>query len=127
MKTSFHKFMASNAVAESTNVELASMKVDLALADDVNKIIDDTFKFGSKLDMSYLEFDILRKKIIQTHTDLNNAIVNATQQYNTLQKKSLELGVEPPEKVTLLYKEMLKMAKEELARQKVTMNIKPMI
>ena len=42
-------------------------------------------------------------------------------------KKSLELGVEPPEKVTLLYKEMLKMAKEELARQKVTMNIKPMI
>ena len=127
MKTSFDKFMASNAVKESTNVELGAVKVDLALADDVNKIIDDTFKFGSKLDMSYLEFDILRKKIIQTHTDLNNAIVNATQQYNTLQKKSLELGVEPPEKVTLLYKEMLKMAKEELARQKVTMNIKPMI
>ena len=79
--------MASNAVTEVSNVELASVKVDLALADDVNKIIDDTFKFGSKLDMSYLEFDILRKKIIQTHTDLNNAIVNATQQYNTLQKK----------------------------------------
>ena len=127
MKTSYEKFMASSAVAEVSNVELSSVKVDLALADDVNKIIDDTFKFGSKLDMSYLEFDILRKKIIQTHTDLNNAIVNATKQYNTLQKKSLELGVEPPEKVTLLYKEMLKMAKEELARQKVTMNIKPMI
>ena len=34
MKTSFDKFMASNAVTEVSNVELASVKVDLAM--DVN-------------------------------------------------------------------------------------------
>ena len=40
MKTSFHKFMASNAVKESTNVELASVKVDLALVDDIKRMVN---------------------------------------------------------------------------------------
>lgn len=37
MKTSFHKFMASNAVQEIPNVELGSVKVDLAM--DINAIM----------------------------------------------------------------------------------------
>ena len=37
MKTSFEKFMASNAVVGSTNVELGAVKVDLALFDDIEK------------------------------------------------------------------------------------------
>ena len=37
MKTSFHKFMASNAVTEVSNVELSSVKVDLAM--DINAIM----------------------------------------------------------------------------------------
>lgn len=40
MKTSFDKFMASNAVKESTNVELASVKVDLALVDDIKRMVN---------------------------------------------------------------------------------------
>jgi hypothetical protein len=37
MKTSFDKFMASSAVQEVSNVELASVKVDLAIVDDLIK------------------------------------------------------------------------------------------
>ena len=40
MKTSFHKFMASNAVTEVSNVELASVKVDLALVDDIKRMVN---------------------------------------------------------------------------------------
>ena len=40
MKTSFDKFMASNAVTEVSNVELASMKVDLALVDDIKRMVN---------------------------------------------------------------------------------------
>ena len=36
MKTSFHKFMASNAVAEISNVELGAVKVDLATAEQLD-------------------------------------------------------------------------------------------
>jgi hypothetical protein len=37
MKTSFDKFMASNAVQEVSNVELGAVKIDLALFDDIEK------------------------------------------------------------------------------------------
>jgi hypothetical protein len=40
MKTSFEKFMASSAVQEVSNVELASMKVDLALVDDIKRMVN---------------------------------------------------------------------------------------
>ena len=40
MKTSFDKFMASNAVAEVSNVELSSVKVDLALVDDIKIMVN---------------------------------------------------------------------------------------
>ena len=40
MKTSFDKFMASNAVTEVSNVELASVKVDLALVDDIKRMVN---------------------------------------------------------------------------------------
>ena len=40
MKTSFEKFMASNAVTEVSNVELASVKVDLALVDDIKRMVN---------------------------------------------------------------------------------------
>ena len=40
MKTSFDKFMASNAVQEVHNVELSSVKVDLALVDDIKRMVN---------------------------------------------------------------------------------------
>jgi hypothetical protein len=40
MKTSFEKFMASNAVVGSTNVELGAVKVDLALVDDIKIMVN---------------------------------------------------------------------------------------
>ena len=40
MKTSFDKFMASSAVTEVSNVELASVKVDLALVDDIKRMVN---------------------------------------------------------------------------------------
>ena len=40
MKTSFDKFMASNAVVGSTNVELGAVKVDLALVDDIKRMVN---------------------------------------------------------------------------------------
>ena len=38
MKTSFEKFMASNAVTESTNVQLGAIKVELGLMDDFKEL-----------------------------------------------------------------------------------------
>lgn len=38
MKTSFEKFMASSAVQEVSNVELASVKVDLGIKEEMAKI-----------------------------------------------------------------------------------------
>ena len=38
MKTSYQKFMASNAVAENTNVELGAVKVDLGIKEEMAKI-----------------------------------------------------------------------------------------
>jgi|LakMenE01Jun11ns_1017448.scaffolds.fasta_scaffold9411318_2 membrane-bound ClpP family serine protease len=38
MKTSFDKFMASSAVKENTNVELANVKVDLGIKEEMAKI-----------------------------------------------------------------------------------------
>jgi len=40
MKTSFHKFMASNAVQEVSNVELGAVKIDLALVDDIKIMVN---------------------------------------------------------------------------------------
>lgn len=40
MKTSFQKFMASSAVVGSTNVELGAVKVDLALVDDIKRMVN---------------------------------------------------------------------------------------
>ena len=40
MKTSFHKFMASNAVQEVSKVELGAVKVDLALVDDIKIMVN---------------------------------------------------------------------------------------
>jgi hypothetical protein len=40
MKTSFEKFMASNAVQEVSNVELGAVKVDLALVDDIKRMVN---------------------------------------------------------------------------------------
>jgi archaellum component FlaC len=41
MKTSYEKFMASNAVTEVTKVEMGTMKVDLAITDDIVAVLKD--------------------------------------------------------------------------------------
>jgi hypothetical protein len=40
MKTSFEKFMASSAVQEVSKVELGAVKVDLALVDDIQRMVN---------------------------------------------------------------------------------------
>ena len=40
MKTSFEKFMASSAVTEVTKVEMGAVKVDLALVDDIQRMVN---------------------------------------------------------------------------------------
>ena len=40
MKTSFEKFMASSAVQEVSNVELSEVKVELALVDDIKRMVN---------------------------------------------------------------------------------------
>jgi hypothetical protein len=40
MKTSFEKFMASNAVQEVSKVEMSTVKVDLALVDDIQRMVN---------------------------------------------------------------------------------------
>jgi hypothetical protein len=50
MKTSFDKFMASNAVQEVSNVELASVKVDLALGDNLIKKANEIYALAKKVE-----------------------------------------------------------------------------
>ena len=40
MKTSFEKFMASSAVQEVSKVEMSTVKVDLALVDDIQRMVN---------------------------------------------------------------------------------------
>lgn len=104
-----------------------AIKVELALVDDVTKVINDTFKIGTQLDLLHLDYNNMREQIIKKHTDLNNAIEKAFLAYTDLQKKSNELGVEPSPQIVKLYKEMLNMSKEELGRQKVLQSTKSTI
>jgi predicted nucleic acid-binding Zn-ribbon protein len=94
------------------------IKIEMAFIDDVKKIIDDTVKIGNELNNLHDDYENRRKKLIGVHTNFNNAVASADKQYQSLRRKFLELGAEPDEKIVLLYKNMLTMAKDELARQK---------
>jgi hypothetical protein len=94
MKTSFHKFMASNAVTEVTNVELASVKVDLAM--DVNAIV-------KAADQFIFEDMKVQSKAISALNDAQKALKSANAdpkpllaEFENALKQMKTLGVEPP-------------------------------
>ena len=69
MKTSFHKFMASNAVQEVSKVELGAIKVELAAKDDLLKTI------------------VAAQKLVTTATKVEGANNKLSAQYDDLIKK----------------------------------------
>ena len=89
MKTSYEKFMASNAVQEVSKVEMASVKVDLALIDDIKTIIvdakqhigkqEDGFKWGQKATQQYKEFQKVQSDalgILKSSSKFQNQITS---------------------------------------------------
>jgi hypothetical protein len=69
MKTSFDKFMASNAVAETTNVQLSTIKVEFAAKDDLLKTI------------------VAAQKMVATATKVEGSNNKLSAQYDDLLKK----------------------------------------
>ena len=97
--------------------ELASQKVELALVDDIKKNIDNTFKFGSELEVLYnVELKNIKEKILKEYNSLLAEVPKVDKDYQDLRRKSLELGLEVPSNLVQLYTEMLKMTKEERDR-----------
>ena len=97
--------------------ELGSQKIELALVDDVRNLIDNTFKFGTELEVLYnVELDNVKKRILKEYNSLLNEIPKADKAYQDLKRKSLDLGLEFPKNLESLYMEMIKMAKEEQQR-----------
>lgn len=94
MKTSFDKFMASNAVTEVSNVELASVKVDLAM--DVNAIV-------KAADQFIFEDMKVQSKAISALNDAQKALKSANAdpkpllaEFENALKQMKTLGVPPP-------------------------------
>ena len=94
MKNSFHKFMASNAVQEVSNVELGTVKVDLAM--DINAIM-------KAADQFIFEDMKIQSKAIGLLNDAQKALKSANQdpkpllaEFENALKQMQTLGVEPP-------------------------------
>jgi tetrahydromethanopterin S-methyltransferase subunit G len=95
MKTSYEKFMASSAVAENTNVELGSVKVELA---SINEIASRVQKAKSEIDNFNGEVAKLQA-IARTQSVKGAGIVTALEDildmYNALSADFKKLGIDP--------------------------------
>lgn len=97
MKTSFEKFMASNAVAEVSHVELASVKVDLAaiaLTDIQNKL-DQSYKLREDYNTSIDKMQSIATQGIKAMGTLYKNLIVIDKQVNDLEKQLKEMGIEP--------------------------------
>lgn len=97
MKTSFEKFMASSAVQETTNVELASVKVDLAaiaLTDIQNKL-DQSYKLREDYNTSIDKMQSIATQGIKAMGALYKNLIVIDKQVNDLEKQLKEMGIEP--------------------------------
>jgi flagellar biosynthesis regulator FlaF len=102
MKTSYEKFMASSAVQEISNVELASVKVDLALLDDVKARIDEARKRISDLKTAEkLVLDLIanaskfQSKLESEYGFANSLSTVIENALSRAEKSAKELGVDP--------------------------------
>ena len=97
MKTSFEKFMASSAVQEVSNVELASVKVDLAaiaLTDIQNKL-DESYKLREDYNTSIDKMQSIATQGIKAMGTLYKNLIVIDKQVNDLEKQLKEMGIEP--------------------------------
>jgi hypothetical protein len=99
MKTSFEKFMASNAV---NKVELSEIKVELALLDDVKARIDEAKKRISDLKTSEkLVLDLIanaskfQSKLESEYGFANSLSTVIENALSRAEKSAKELGIDP--------------------------------
>lgn len=102
MKTSFEKFMNSTAVEEISKVELASIKVDLALLDDVKARIDEAKKRISDLKTAEkLVLDLIanaskfQDKLEAEYGFANSLSTVIENALSRTEKSAKELGIDP--------------------------------
>lgn len=102
MKTSFQKFMASSAVQEVSKVEMASVKVDLALLDDVKARIDEAKKRISDLKTAEkLVLDLIanaskfQDKLEAEYGFANSLSTVIENALSRTEKSAKELGIDP--------------------------------
>lgn len=93
MKTSFDKFMASNAVTEVSNVELSSVKVDLALVDEIRNAAD-AYMFESAKIQSKAYSNIQEAFKLLSSYNLDPKPI--LQQFESAFEQFKKLGVDPP-------------------------------
>jgi metal-sulfur cluster biosynthetic enzyme len=98
MKTSFHKFMASNAVKEVSNVELGAVKVELGIVDDF-EMDADALEVGVKREIG----DFMKAKqvleSVKTNLDIREKfIANAMKVYAEIEKQAKFMGIDVPPK-----------------------------
>ena len=93
MKTSFDKFMASNAVAESTNVELGAMKVELALIDQLKKEIADAISKKNLVVKGQMDISVISEKIQKEIRDYLSMLSNLSDTADDVRVAYKELGL----------------------------------
>ena len=89
--------MASNAVAEVSHVELASVKVDLAaiaLTDIQNKL-DQSYKLREDYNTSIDKMQSIATQGIKAMGTLYKNLIVIDKQVNDLEKQLKEMGIEP--------------------------------
>ena len=92
---------------------IKGVKFELALIDDLRKKMDDTFKISNQIQFDALEAQNFKKKALDGFKIFESAVNSAKNDYINTKKMADNLGVEIPEKVTLLYNEMLKAIQED--------------
>jgi hypothetical protein len=106
MKNSFHKFMASSAVQEVSNVELDAVKIELAsigdLASKVEKARTEINNFNSEV----AKLQAIAKTQSGKGIDITNSLEDILNIYNAISADFKKLGLDPGS-----YKE-LKLAKD---------------
>jgi hypothetical protein len=117
MKTSFDKFMASNAVTEVTNVELSEVKVELAM--DVNTIMkeaDSLIFENAKLEGKAISLLNQAHKIYTSSWPDPKPLLA---EFENALKQMATLGIEPPKTFAINYatykKEIANLAKMKTA------------
>jgi hypothetical protein len=110
MKTSFEKFMASNAVNQ---VELSEVKVDLAVIQDIDKLIVEIEKIGNAGKGSALKavekarsINPLLVEARQGYNSLNTFTLKASQLYTELSQQYKALGISLPSEIENKFKKL---------------------